>query len=1650
MSQQSFNARAAIDLGDIATAARLAGQVPVEAGAAAKRSTKLRRQSMPTLGGSVSEGSTRGPAAGRARKASVGSVPAEAGGGLGGILGGDDPTTAAAKRAGLMQATKKMSISDAIKHAKQQEIKEARKLEAAQREAAQKTDPTKCVAYGDGLKMGMTRQLCTFTIEARDALGNRRTSGGDVFLVTARGASVVKVHVFDNNDGLYACQWRPSVSGQYHISCFLHGVALPESPFGIDILAPNAESEKCVLGGEALHTITAREVSRFEISFVDALGQVTHAEELDVFVMPREPGPPKPTKEEQARLDQEAKEAEERRIQEAIDAENRAIEEEAARIELEKQNASKRLIGKRRGGAQNTDLKQLQALAQDFTKKVKETERVYGSIAKVVHEEEDKPNEAMPSGRHGQTALSGSRRPSAERAPASASPAQSARPSARSEPHSARQSRQGTPKGNGVAGAAPAAAGDGAPQDAAAAPGVAATAPAMAPAAAPAMAPAVAAAPTAAPEGLATNSSGAKSSDVVSGDRAESAVAAGLHKTVAKELDSSATEGIVPADEPSTVEGGPPETPSASRNVHSSRASKALGSRGSVRGSPSNSSRFSSSRQASSSARVRSRSPEDNKGVFDPSLAAAVSVGRNATPATAAAAATSHILAPRSRHVKPEKELAPVSPKHPKGYNPNHPTHPKLDGGDRQRHMRLWQKQLADEQSRLKAEQHVRELLRERYGGDGQESGAAELKAAAAGPSFASEIGLEDPPRPGSPRKLSDGFAYGGVYPGTIHARGQLVKTHTVNYAIGRAGSYWLHVGLRTSSLPLPGSPFELTVLAGRAHALSSRIPASELPLRTVVGEEGKLVLHAADRMGNLCYKGGDPLKASEPTGRVQCSTRDLDDGRYEFSWKAEISGTYFLHIAVAGSLLYGSPTELTMSPAAPAVENCEVVGTGLHRALAGRHAYLRIRSKDRFSNPTLPGLSMSFGLCIIPAVKQVYPAAALAIGDDGEEDESVAHEPIQKPMYSDEEIYGVTKAAAIERAKRAEEEKRRAEEQAKLDQEKKKADAMQEAAAAAEEEKAAAEAEVQAQQQNQRKGSIKLNAPPPVIAPPPELPGGAKPNAPKKSKNDEKSAKAKAAAEKRAAEAAQMEKEANKAAKRKEEEDRIRYEREVASKATPATVQSIDFEGAWRAGGEYEIRYMAKEAGNFALHIWCDLEGNGERHRLPGSPFHLLVSPAAPSAKGSTIELVDKLTYVAGDTLELQPQLRDAFGNPTELVDRRHRNSTRADEEPSVASTIMKELLAQHGLKPPRALSGSDRLGTAATSPNKLRLARKVEESQFSSMDNSPALIRPDSFGNDSFANPAAQGRRSSLSGNSFVAARRDVTQELSAWLVSPKGTTTVLLRKVEGQVGLYVIDQHVVTISGQYEAHFALNGVEISGSPYSFQVTPADGFGRNSYVISPDQPAFVKLPYELTLHAVDKFGNKLGSGGSKVEGKVIGANASACTVVDHKDGTYSLHFTVNATGSYNVEVRIDGAKVKGTAGNAGNYSDAAEAERKALKKAKAEAAKKEKRRQRKEAEAAEAERQAQQPTSGSTANGTSVAGARPPAAADDAPMATAAVAGLAGHAATDPLPRKALSESKGGLQAKPSAAAPAAEAKAATTGAGPPLDVRDLTATI
>ena len=41
------------------------------------------------------------------------------------------------------------------------------------------------------------------------------------------------------------------------------------------------------------------------------------------------------------------------------------------------------------------------------------------------------------------------------------------------------------------------------------------------------------------------------------------------------------------------------------------------------------------------------------------------------------------------------------------------------------------------------------------------------------------------------------GFAFGGVSPGFMHAKGQLHEVHRVSYSVDRVGKYLLHVRLR-------------------------------------------------------------------------------------------------------------------------------------------------------------------------------------------------------------------------------------------------------------------------------------------------------------------------------------------------------------------------------------------------------------------------------------------------------------------------------------------------------------------------------------------------------------------------------------------------------------------------------------------------------------------------------------------------------------------------------------------------------------------------------------------------------------------------------------------------------------------------------------
>lgn len=197
--------------------------------------------------------------------------------------------------------------------------------------------------------------------------------------------------------------------------------------------------------------------------------------------------------------------------------------------------------------------------------------------------------------------------------------------------------------------------------------------------------------------------------------------------------------------------------------------------------------------------------------------------------------------------------------------------------------------------------------------------------------------------------------------------------------------------------MPLPGSPFTLSVGPSAAHAPSTKLPASALPLRGIVGEDFSCscVLVAADRMGNRrgspwclpciflahqpglghwcrrCVEGSADVKVGINSTEVACASTDNGDGSYTLEWQSKISGTFKTWCTIGGAHVVGSPTQIIMLSGAPDVPKCDVHGAGLRTAIAGLMSVVEITCKDRFSNQlnadSMKGTPMRFGLALVP-----------------------------------------------------------------------------------------------------------------------------------------------------------------------------------------------------------------------------------------------------------------------------------------------------------------------------------------------------------------------------------------------------------------------------------------------------------------------------------------------------------------------------------------------------------------------------------------------------------------------------------------------------------------------------------------------------------
>lgn len=272
----------------------------------------------------------------------------------------------------------------------------------------------------------------------------------------------------------------------------------------------------------------------------------------------------------------------------------------------------------------------------------------------------------------------------------------------------------------------------------------------------------------------------------------------------------------------------------------------------------------------------------------------------------------------------------------------------RLDAGTRRQHHEQWSRRLAHDRllERTETELHLRlkELgsNRNRVASKLRDSHQGQLRASSS--TFAVELSTAE--------RASDAaaFAFGGVWPGKLHARGHLPETHRVSYSVGVTGQYLLHVRLRKQAASLPGSPFLLTVVPGTAYHLSTVLP------KVVHGEVSgrcSLVITTGDRMGNDCIIGGGAVTCPCPHEGIVAQCVDRGDGSYEITWTSTRTGSFDVAVKVDDVHVVNSPMPIRLKSTIPDYAKTIVEGGGLKTAVKGVHSSFRLKFRDCFGNST-------------------------------------------------------------------------------------------------------------------------------------------------------------------------------------------------------------------------------------------------------------------------------------------------------------------------------------------------------------------------------------------------------------------------------------------------------------------------------------------------------------------------------------------------------------------------------------------------------------------------------------------------------------------------------------------------------------------------
>jgi len=173
--------------------------------------------------------------------------------------------------------------------------------------------------------------------------------------------------------------------------------------------------------------------------------------------------------------------------------------------------------------------------------------------------------------------------------------------------------------------------------------------------------------------------------------------------------------------------------------------------------------------------------------------------------------------------------------------------------------------------------------------------------------------------------------------------------TYSIRYTTIMCGSYTVSINL--DGKPLPGSPFLLSAIAGRAYGPSCQAEGSGLQ-GCVAGEEAMFMIGAKDIVGNKKIIGGDPfvVDMEGPSG-PRVSVLDRDDGTYEVTYMAPVCGVYTIKCSLFDMPIMNSPFLVEVQPGVIKAMMCTAHGNGVTGFQIGDKISLTVEARDALRN---------------------------------------------------------------------------------------------------------------------------------------------------------------------------------------------------------------------------------------------------------------------------------------------------------------------------------------------------------------------------------------------------------------------------------------------------------------------------------------------------------------------------------------------------------------------------------------------------------------------------------------------------------------------------------------------------------------------------